>query len=126
MKVIVEFFWDCGRMGDLSGLFICNKEDLEKIYGKDIYFGEVLGKHSEISGTADESDFVIKTEDQDFIQKFIEIMADGTYSMQSYSMQSDSSFTISGYNPFDYIEEEELEECEECSDSGEEYEDEEP
>lgn len=111
MKVIVEFFWDCGRMGDLSGLFICNKEDLEKIYGKDIYFGECLGKHSEISGTADESDFVIKTEDQDFIQKFIEIMSDGVY-----SMQSNSSFTISGYNPFDYIEEGELEECEDYED----------
>jgi hypothetical protein len=95
MKAIVEFYWDCGRLGKLSGLFICNKEDLDKIIGKDVYFGEVLGKYSEIRDTISEDDFVIKTEDQEFISKFIEIMGDGT---------------ISGYNPFDYIEEEELEE----------------
>lgn len=89
MKVIVEFFWDCGRMGDLSGLFICDKQNLKFIEGKEVYFGEVLGKHSEISGTISADDFVIKTEDQDFIQKFIEIMGDGN---------------ISGYNPFDYID----------------------
>lgn len=99
MKVIVEFFWDCGRMGDLSGLFICDKQNLKFIEGKEVYFGEVLGKHSEISGTISADDFVIKTEDQEFIQKFIEIMGDGTY-----SVESDSTFTISGYNPFDYID----------------------
>jgi len=89
MKVIVEFFWDCGRMGDLSGLFICDKQNLKFIEGKEVYFGEVLGKHSEISGTISADDFVIKTEDQEFIQKFIEIIGDGT---------------ISGYNPFDYVD----------------------
>ena len=99
MKVIVEFFWDCGRMGDLSGLFICEKEDLKNIEGKEVYFGECLGKYSEISGAISADDFTIKTEDQEFIQKFIEIMGDGTY-----SVESDSTFTISGYNPFDYID----------------------
>jgi len=99
MKVIVEFFWDCGRMGDLSGLFICEKEDLKTIEGKEVSFGECLGKHSNVNGTISADDFVIKTEDQEFIQKFIEIMCDGTY-----SVESDSTFTISGYNPFDYID----------------------
>lgn len=88
MKVIVEFFWDCGA-GVVTGLFICDKQDLEKIEGKEVYFGEILGKHSEISGTISADDFVIKTEDQEFIQKFIEIIGDGT---------------ISGYNPFDYVD----------------------
>ena len=89
MKVIVEFFWDCGRMGDVSGLFICDKQDLENIQGKKVHFEEILGKYSEVSGTISAEDFIIKTEDQDLIQKFIEIMGDGT---------------ISGYNPFDYID----------------------
>jgi len=97
MKAIVEFFWDFGRSGEVSGLFICEEEDLNKIIGRDIYFGEILGKHSEVSGTISSEDFVIKSTDQDFISKFIEIMGDGT---------------ISGYNPFDYIEEEDLEEPE--------------
>jgi len=98
MKAIVSFYVDYGRMGELDGLFICDKEALEKLYGKEVYFGEVLGKHSEVSLEMDASLFQIKTEDQDFIAKFIEIMGDGT---------------ISGYNPFDYIDEDESEEEEE-------------
>lgn len=92
MKVIVEFAVEYGRMGDLQGLFICEKAALEKLYGKEVYFGEVLGKHSEVVVDVDAGCFEIKTEDQDFIAKFIEIMGDGT---------------ISGYNPFDYIDEDE-------------------
>lgn len=92
MKVIVSFYVDYGRMGDLNGIFICEKEALENLYGKEIYFGEVLGKHSEVVVEVDEGCFEIKTNDQDFIAKFIEIMGDGT---------------ISGYNPFDFIDEDE-------------------
>lgn len=92
MKVIVEFGVDYGRMGSLDGIFVCEKEDLEKLYGKEVYFGEVLGKHSDVSIDIDAECFEIRTEDQDFIAKFIEIMGDGT---------------ISGYNPFDYIDEDE-------------------
>jgi hypothetical protein len=90
MKVIARFYWDCGRMGEVDGLFVTTKEALESAYGKDIYFGEILGKHSEVSGTLDEGDITILTEDQDFITKFIEIMGDDN---------------VSGYNPLDYIEE---------------------
>jgi hypothetical protein len=93
MKVIVDFYVDYGRMGDLSGMFVCDKADLEKLYGKEVHFGEVLGKHSEVSIDIDEGCFEIKTEDQEFIAKFIEIMGDGT---------------ISGYNPLDYIDEHDL------------------
>jgi hypothetical protein len=98
MKAIVEMGVEYGRMGTLSGIFVCEKEDLEKLYGKEVYFGEVLGKHSEVVLTMDAECFEIRTEDQEFIAKFIEIMGDGT---------------ISGYNPFDYIDEDELVEDEE-------------
>ena len=91
MKVIAQFYWDCGRMGDVEGLFVCNKKDLEAAYGKEVYFGEILGKHSEVSGTFNEGDITILTEDQDFIAKFIEIMGSGD---------------ISGYNPLSYLNEE--------------------
>lgn len=36
-----------GRMGDLEGLFVAYKEDVEGASGC-VYFGEVLGKHSEV------------------------------------------------------------------------------
>ena len=87
MRKIYEFYWDCGRMGILEGLFIADSEDVEQIIGDEIYFGEVLGKHSEVFGVLKEDDLTVKTEDQDFIEKFIAIFGDGT---------------ISGYNPLDY------------------------
>jgi hypothetical protein len=91
MNIIARFYWDCGRMGSVDGLFITTKEALEAAYGKEVYFGEILGKHSEIYGTLDEEDITILTEDQDFITKFIEIMGGGD---------------ISGYNPLSYLNEE--------------------
>jgi len=91
MKAIYEFEWDCGRMGTVQGIFIAEKSMVEQKIGKEVYFGEILGKHSEIFGQLNEEDLVIKTEDQDFITKFEEIMGTGT---------------ISGYNPLTYIEDE--------------------
>lgn len=96
-RAIYEFYWDCGRMGNLEGLFTADSDDVEKLIGKEVYFGEVLGKHSDIDGTIEESDFTIKSDDQEFVAQFEEIMGTGT---------------ISGYNPFDYYDEEEEEEDE--------------
>lgn len=89
-KGIFYFYWDCGRSGDVEGLFIADKDVVEKTYGEEIYFGEILGKHSEVYGTLERGDITLQTDDQDFIQKFIEIMGDGT---------------ISGYNPLENINE---------------------
>lgn len=44
-KVIARFEWDFGRGGDVEGLFVTTLEDIEKITGKYVYFGEILGKH---------------------------------------------------------------------------------
>ena len=87
MRKLYEFHWDCGRMGYLDGLFIAEESEIKAIIGKEIYFGEVLGKHSEIVDVLEEDELTVKSDDQDFITKFIEIMGDGT---------------ISGYNPLDY------------------------
>lgn len=90
MKGIFKFHWDCGRMGDIDGLFVLDKEHLDRSIGEDVYFGEILGKHSEIYGTLDAEDVTLLSDDQEFIEKFIEIMGDGN---------------ISGYNPLDYLAE---------------------
>lgn len=89
MKVIAKFYMDCGRMGSVEGIFTSTKKDLEAAYGKAFYFGEILGKHSEIYGNLDESDIDIITDDQEFVAKFEEIIGSGT---------------VSGYNPLDYME----------------------
>ena len=93
-KVIANFKWDCVRSGDVEGLFVTTLEDIEKITGKYVYFGEILGKHPEVSGDIDGlgKDINIVTDDQEFIAKFESIMGSGT---------------VSGYNPFDYYEEDE-------------------
>lgn len=88
MKAIYNFFMDCGRMGDVEGTFVANKEDVQKAIGKYIYFGEILGKHSEVSCNLDEGCLTLVTEDQEFISKFEEIMGEGW---------------SSGHNPMDHL-----------------------
>ena len=75
------------RGGELQGTFTCDKEIISQLYGKNIYFGEVLGKHSELSIDFDEADFELLTDDQEFISKYELLVGD------------------TGYNPFDYLPE---------------------
>ena len=46
--ILVKYREDYGRMGMLEGVFITTQETLNLIKGKYIFYGEVLGKHSEI------------------------------------------------------------------------------
>lgn len=93
-KKLFSFFWDCGRMGSLEGLFVATQEDIDRIMGKEIYFGEVLGKHSEIYGNLSEGDLRVIEIDQEAIDKIVAVTGE----------------TISGFNPLDYYEPEEPEE----------------
>jgi hypothetical protein len=77
-------------MGEVTGLFVADEKDVEKAIGSSVYFGEILGKHSEIYGTLEEKDVVVKSDDQDFITKFVAIVGNRV-----------------GYNPLDYIREDE-------------------
>ena len=59
-----------GRMGDLSGIFIATDSDVKKLISSKIkvYFGEVLGKHSEVYGAMDEGDIVLLTDSKDAVK----------------------------------------------------------
>lgn len=86
--------FDCGRMGMLDGIFIADDEIVDEIISteREIYFGEVLGKHSEIYGPIDADEIVIKSEDQELIAKLEELFGE----------------TLSGYNPVEiYLEQKE-------------------
>lgn len=89
MKTLYSFLLECGRMGELEGLFIADSEIVDKVIrlNASAYFGEVLGKHSEISCDLEAFMFEVKFTDQDFIQKLEELL--GT--------------NISGFNPLDYL-----------------------
>lgn len=90
MRKLYAFTFDCQRLGRLKGLFIAEEHDVDLIIGQHVYFGEVLGKHSDISGNIDNGEIVEKSDDQELISK-LEMIFGGR--------------TISGYNPFDYLSE---------------------
>ena len=91
MKKLYSFYWDCGRMGGLQGLFIAEQSEVDKILGKEVYFGEVLGKHSEIYGEVDDENIEVVSEDQEKVEWLENLLGS----------------TVSGYNPLDYYEESE-------------------
>jgi hypothetical protein len=86
---LYRMVWDAGRMGTLSGLFTATDEEVKAAIGQRVYFGEVLGKHSEVYGTLEKSEVSLVTDDPAFVSKF------------------DEYGCASGYNPLDYINEEE-------------------
>lgn len=86
MKKLYRFYEDCGRMGSLSGVFVREEQDVATLLGKEIWLGEVLGKHSDISVTIDKDSIKELTDDQSFIEKFEEFRC------------------ASGIDLFDYLE----------------------
>lgn len=91
MKALYKFHWNYGRSGDIHGLFVADKDKVQASMGKKVDFGEILGKHSEVYGTLDDDDLTIKSEDQEFIAKLVDVTG---------------SETISGYNPLEYLQDE--------------------
>lgn len=89
MKKLYKFHWDCGRMGDVHGLFIATEEEVGAAIGSRVYFGEILGKHSEVYGVLDTTDLSVILDDQDAIAK----------------IETAAGCCVSGHNPLDYLEE---------------------
>ena len=87
MQKIYSYYEEFGRMGELSGVFVSTDEALLAKKGQLAYFGEVLGKHSDIF-TDEWFDHVeCLTDDQDFIKKAIKY-----------------GLVRSGINPLEYID----------------------
>lgn len=85
-KGIYRLNAEFGRMGDLTGIFIANKEHVKILieYGIKVYWGEVLGKHSEVYGSIDESELTLVSDNPEAIKIIEELRLEN------------------GYNPFDY------------------------
>lgn len=90
VKLLVKFYQDFGRSGELEGLFVVNKDQYDRAIADQpsAYFGEALGKHSEVECVLSEENLTIQDADQPFITRLVRIAG---------------SETISGYNPFDYL-----------------------
>ena len=89
-KYLWRFNWDCGRQGELEGLFVATEQEVKSLIGQEVYFGEVLGKHSEIFGTIEENEVKKVDLDSETVEKVTKVLGD----------------IWSGYNPLEYLEEE--------------------
>ena len=88
-KYLWRFCWDCGRMGEVEGLFVATENEIQDAIGKNVYFGEILGKHSEVYGTLEENDLEKINLDSESTEKVAQFLGN----------------TWSGYNPLEYINE---------------------
>jgi len=79
---VFKMTFDCGRSGELEGVFIESKAKVKYLIDKGIkvYFGEVLGKHSEVYGSITESEIELVSDEPEAIKWC----------------------TPSGYDPFQY------------------------
>lgn len=75
-------------MGSLEGIFVANPQKVKQLIDseKEVYFGEVLGKHSEICGPISEGEITMVSDDPGFVELF-----------EAHDLSS-------GFCPFDYIE----------------------
>lgn len=85
-KAIFKFNVDCGRQGQLDGVFISTKEKVKKLHESkiDVYFGEVLGKHSEIFGEIEEHEITFISDNEEAVKV-----------VEEHNLTS-------GHNPFNY------------------------
>lgn len=86
-RYLWKFHWDCGRSGDVRGLFVASEKEIEEAVGKRVWFGEILGKHSEVYGTLERNDVKKIEVDSDSIENLIPHLG------KSWS----------GYNPLGYV-----------------------
>jgi hypothetical protein len=91
-RKLYEFNANFGRMGALSGRFVLGDGEqalLAETYGQEIYFGEVLGKHSEVFLELKPEHITVVTDDEAFLA-------------QADALKIDLSH---GLNPLDYLPE---------------------
>jgi hypothetical protein len=73
-KAIYKMEASFGRMGNLEGIFVAEKQYIDYLlkHEVEIYFGEVLGKHSDVSGSLEQHEIKLVTDKEDFIKMFEE------------------------------------------------------
>lgn len=90
---LYRFHLDCGRMGSLGGLFTATEADIKVLIGETVYFGEVLGKHSDISAVMEEEHFKMVSKDPDLVRLFNKYrLATGTNPLEIYADQDDEDY----------------------------------
>lgn len=87
MITLYRFCWGPYRGGCVESIFAADDAIVKATIGKELAFGEILGKHSEVMGTLEEGDLEVLSTDEAFITQFSSIVGS------------------TGYNPLNYIAE---------------------
>ena len=100
MLKLFRFDVSAGRRGcDLDGLFIAHQESVDYLVGREVYFGEVCGKHSEVFFTLEDSHIqAVEDADQAFIVKLM-----GVFKLHDGGAVGVTGVDFQGYNPLSYI-----------------------
>lgn len=85
-KAVFKLVFNYGRQGELTGIFVDTKDRVKTLVesGVEVYFGEVLGKHSEVYGPI-ASEEIIQISDSPEVVALVE----------EHGLSN-------GYNPFHY------------------------
>lgn len=86
-KGIYRLIFSCGsREGDLTGIFVADKEHARILIEEqiEVYFGEVLGKHSDIYGPMSDGELTLVSDSPEDVKMF-----------EDLNLQT-------GHNPFHY------------------------
>lgn len=92
MKAVYKFYQDFRRQGDMQSIFLATPDEVEKAMGKRAYFGEALGKHSEVWCDLHEGNITLVSDSPDVVKVI-----------------TDHQLT-SGRNPLYYLQEEDEDE----------------
>lgn len=88
---LYRFYWDCGALGDVEGVFVATPEQIEQALGKYLYLGEVEGEDCQIGGYLEASDLEQLNVSLGCVIELRNVLGS----------------TISGINPLHYVIEEE-------------------
>ena len=83
---VFKLYIDCGRNGELEGVFVAPQEYVDILVDEEIevYWGEVLGKHSEVYGSIEDDEIEFITNEEVAVSV-----------IDNYGLAS-------GFNPFEY------------------------
>lgn len=105
MKAIYEMNFDCGRNGSLSGKFVAEKEYVDYMVANEVEvcFGEVLGKHSDVSGPVSKGEIKMISDEPTIVAMFEDHNFESGYNPLDEEMAYDEDYE--DYSVWDYIHE---------------------
>jgi hypothetical protein len=86
-KAIYRFSVDCGRNGELMGIFVAEQRAIKKLIGQNIWFQDCLGKHSEIN-----VEFTLEN-------NYVQMVTDDVTAIAMFEKYE----MATGYNPLNFI-----------------------